>query len=168
MENTCAKRAVAWGIVAAAMAYWINLLLRGTQISVVWGALLAAPVVEEIAKYLGLRRTRSVIIPLVFLASESVVYVSNMLYLVQDISVVWLFTIPFGIVMLKHLLFYVVMYLCDFRLHGLVLAIAAHSIWNWYFLAPREWKGIPLSLIVLAVTVLPVAALYKLERGLGR
>jgi len=162
------KRAVAWGVVAAAMAFWINLLLREAQVPEVWAALLAAPVVEEIAKYLGLRRARSVIIPLIFLMAEAIVYVSGFLSLVQRIEVVWLFTIPYGIITLKHILFYVVMYLCDFRLHGLVLAIAAHSIWNWYFLAPREWKGIPLSLIVLAVTVLPVAALYKLERSLSR
>lgn len=159
------KRAIAWGIVASAMAYWINLLMRG-QFPEVWLNLLAAPVVEEIAKYLGLRRTRSVIIPLVFLVSESIVYTSGILHLMMDMQVVWLFTIPYGIVILKHVLFYIVMYLCDFGLRGLILAIVAHSVWNWHVIASQEWEGIPLGLIALAVTVLPVLALYKYEEDL--
>jgi hypothetical protein len=146
------------------MGYWINLLMKG-QLPEMWITLLAAPVVEEIAKYLGLRQTRSVIIPLVFLTGESLVQMLGNPLWMREIWIVWLFTIPFSIMMLKHILFYVVMYLCNFGLHGLVLAIVAHSVWNWYVVAPGEWDRIPLSLIVLAVTVLPAIALYKYEKG---
>lgn len=156
------KRAIAWGVVAAAIAFWINLLTKD-QIPGAWGALLIGPVVEEIAKYLGLRRTRSLVIPIVFLISESIVYVSGILHLMRDPWVTWLFTIPYSIVMLKHILFYIVMYLCNFRLHGLILAIAAHSVWNWYATAPKGGESLPLGLVALAVTVLPVAALYKYD-----
>jgi len=103
------KRAIAWGVAASAMAYWINLLTRG-QFPEVWLNLLIAPVVEEIAKYLGLRRTRSLVIPLVFLVSESMIQVLGNPLLMRGVWIVWLFTIPLCIMMLKHILFYVVMY----------------------------------------------------------
>ena len=153
-------RAIAWGVAASAIAFWINKLIEG-QFPKLWTVLLIVPVAEEVAKYLGICRTRSLIIPIIFLISEAVVQISGRPLLIRDTWMVWLLYIPISIVTLKHILFYIVMYLCDYRLHGLVLAIAAHSVWNWYVVASKEWEGIPLGLIALAVTILPVMALYK-------
>ena len=77
---------------------------------------------------------------------------------------IWLFYVPFGIIILKHILYYVIMYLCEFELHGLLLAIVAHSVWNWYTVIEGEWGVIPLGLITLAVVVLPVMGMYKVGK----
>lgn len=157
-------RAAAWGLAASAIAFWVNQLVVG-QFPEAWAVLLVVPVVEEIAKYLGLRETGSVVIPIVFLIGESVVQASGYVSMIGDPRMIWLFYIPFALVVFKHLLFYALMYLCDFRIHGLLLAIIAHSVWNWYSVASKGQDVIPLSLITLAVIIFPVLALYKRGRG---
>ena len=164
------KRAIAWGVVASAIAFWINLLVKG-QIPEMWAVLLVVPVVEEIAKYLGIRQTRSLVVPVVFIVSEVIIQMSGNLFLIRDVWMIWLFYIPFSVVVLKHILFYIVIYLCDYKLYGLILAIATHSVWNWYAM---KQGTIPLSLIALTITILPILALYKgerldeIERRMGR
>lgn len=154
-------KTVSWGVIAVSISFWMNLLTQ-EAFPERWNLLLVAPVMEEIAKYLGLRRTRSILIPIIFIIGESIVQVSNYPPPLRDVVEIWLFYVPFSIIALRHLLFYAFVYLCNFRLVGLLLAIGVHSLWNWHAITDQD--TVQMSLLTLLVVIVPILALYKWDK----
>lgn len=166
--------AILLGVGAIGTAFWIDkltMLCFGEMLH----TLLIVPVVEEIVKYLAIRRSGrlSLVIPAVFVLGEvTIQQVYPFAIVTQGDTlpiVVMLYTL-LSVFVLRHFLFYVPLYLFRFRQraefrfrpYALPIAILLHAIWNWYMMAQEGADVLPLSLLVLSVVVLMPLTICKL------
>jgi len=151
-------------MVASAIAFWMNELLKPLSLEK-YPLFLVSALIEEIAKYLAIRNNRSysLAIPVIFLINEAAVQAWVPPF-IQNSLTIWIFSILLGLPMLKHTLFYIPMYLFDYKLCSLPIAIILHLIWNWYADTPKGADTLSLSIISLLVIILPAMALYRWRR----
>lgn len=159
--------AVLWSTTAFAIAYWLNkLILSAALVELIGSTLrtLVSPVMEESAKYLAIRNARqySLVVPLLFLVAEAAIHSITPYGGIP--GELWMISTVFGLVTLKHVLFYTVVYLLDYKLYSLPLAIIVHVIWNWYVRAPKGEGILPLGVICMMVVTLPALTLWKFNR----
>ena len=158
--------AVIWGVVASAIAFWLNILLDRVEFPSAVVAISISATVEETAKYLGVRRCRaySLCVPIVFLFGESVVQ-SYQPPFPASLSTVIVASF-WALIAMKHIAFYALIYLAGYRVYSLPLAIGLHTLWNLYAAKPVGEDILLLGFLCLVIVVLPPIALCKFEKKL--
>ena len=114
-------------------------------------AVLVAPVIEEITKFLSFRaiqRRDTLIAVLTFMVLEIIFWtVENNL---RSDPFITTMQILFGVGALKHIMFWVPEKLANFSIASLPVAIIFHSLWNIYAMAPEDMRAISTALLALA------------------
>ena len=156
------RLALAWSLAAVGIAFWVN-TLTAQAVPEVYHALLLGPFVEEVVKYLAIRRAGgyALLVPAIFVVGEIVVQQVNPVTVVALGAklpvVIGLYSL-FSLFVLAHFLFYAPIVL--WGPWGLPVAIALHSAWNWYALLPGDTDAGPLGVLALAAVVLVPFALW--------
>jgi hypothetical protein len=159
--------AIAWGVVASAISFWLNDLVNRAPLPQPWMFLLVSAAVEEITKYIGIRNSKSysLAVPVTFFVLESAVQVFSPFS--PNPFVAWVFSMIIGLLALKHILFYAPVYLLDCRFVSLPIAIALHALWNYYIGAPAGQDTLLFGLASIMIILLPAFALFKWGRDNG-
>jgi hypothetical protein len=145
--------AIGWGLYATGASLWINAIVANVYPDP-WLSCIIVPIYEEITKFIGYRAVKkySVAIPITFMVLETLTQPhATLVRFLTNISA------------LKHVGFWSVGSITDFKWLSLPLMILCHAAWNYW--AISDGAGEALGAFVILLTVFCFGAVLWKNRS---